>query len=166
MGILGENGYENLRKMSHSTEMFWHVFPNTRWFWWWKCWAWALDLYKTDGCLDAIPFQFYRTTTIPENWVGLDWKFIYIRMGSLAAKVWDEATLWRLSTRVVPKMIVGHGWEAKLTGEVPILGRVIERLGYIYYPHTEYGEFKIFPDGCIECCGESVPHVQSVKLFE
>src|SRR3954467_9705653 len=28
-------------------------------------------------------------------------------------------------------MIVGHGWEAKLTGEVLILGRVIERLGLI-----------------------------------
>ena len=26
MGILGENGYENLRMMSHSTEMFGHVF--------------------------------------------------------------------------------------------------------------------------------------------
>ena len=25
----------------------------------------------------------------------------------------------------------GHGWEAKLTGEVPILGRVIERLRLI-----------------------------------
>ena len=28
-------------------------------------------------------------------------------------------------------MTVVHGWEAKLTGEVPILGRVIERLGLI-----------------------------------
>ena len=28
-------------------------------------------------------------------------------------------------------MTVGHGWEAKLTREVPILGRVIERLGLI-----------------------------------
>ena len=28
-------------------------------------------------------------------------------------------------------MTVGHGWEAKLTGEVPILGHVIERLGLI-----------------------------------
>ena len=28
-------------------------------------------------------------------------------------------------------MTVGHGWEAKLIGEVPILGRVIERLGLI-----------------------------------
>ena len=27
----------------------------------------ALALYKTDGCLDAIPFQSYRTTIIPEN---------------------------------------------------------------------------------------------------
>src|SRR3954462_1721931 len=28
-------------------------------------------------------------------------------------------------------MTVGHGWEAKLTLEVPILGCVIERLGFI-----------------------------------
>ena len=28
-------------------------------------------------------------------------------------------------------MTVGHGWEAKLTGEVLILGRIIERLGLI-----------------------------------
>ena len=61
-------------------------------------------------------------------------------------------------------MTVGHGWEAKLTGEVLILGRVIERLGL--NPHTEYGEFRIVPDGCIECCGESVQSLQSVKLFE
>ena len=93
--------------------------------------AWALALYKTDGCLDAIPFQFYRTTTIPEDWVGLDWKLIYLSISSLTAKVWAEATLWRLSTYAVPKMTVGHGWEAKLTGEVLILGRVIERLGLI-----------------------------------
>ena len=36
-----------------------------------------------------------------------------------------------LSTDAVPKMIDGHGWEAKLIGEVPILGCVIERLGLI-----------------------------------
>ena len=30
-------------------------------------------------------------------------------------------------------MTVGHGWEAKLTGKVPILERVIERLGLIIH---------------------------------
>ena len=30
-------------------------------------------------------------------------------------------------------MTVGHGWEAKLTREVPILGGVIERLGLIIH---------------------------------
>ena len=30
-------------------------------------------------------------------------------------------------------MTVGHGWEAKLIGEVPILGHVIERLGLIIH---------------------------------
>ena len=126
--------------------------------------AWALALYKTDGFLDAIPFQFYRTTTIPKNWVGLDWKLIYLSMGSLTAKVWDEAILWRLSTCAVPKMTVGHGWEAKLTGEVPILGRVIERLGLIILILSMVNSGFV-PDGCIECCGESVQSLQSVKLL-
>ena len=93
--------------------------------------AWALALYKTDGCLDAIPFQFYRKTTIPEIWVGLDWKFIYLSMGFLTEEVWAEATSWWMSTCAVPKMTDGHGWEVKLIGEVPILGCVIERLGLI-----------------------------------
>src|SRR3954467_2327951 len=30
-------------------------------------------------------------------------------------------------------MTVGHGWEGKLKGEVPILGHVIERLGLIIH---------------------------------
>ena len=127
--------------------------------------AWALALYKTDGCLDAIPFQFYRTTTIPEYWVGLDWKLIYLSISFLPAKVWAEATLWRLSTCAVPKMTVGHGWEAKLTGEVLILGRVIERLGLIIRILSMVNSGFV-PDGCIECCGESVQSLQSVKLFE
>ena len=33
-----------------------------------------------------------------------------------------------LSTYAVPRMAESHGWEAKLIGEVPILGYVIERL--------------------------------------
>ena len=98
-----------------------------------KCWGMSLSPFpKTDGCLDAIPFQLYRTTTIPESWVGLDWNFIYLSISSFTAKVWDEATLWRLSTCAVPKMTVGHGWEAKLIGEVLILGRIIERSGLIF----------------------------------
>ena len=36
-----------------------------------------------------------------------------------------------LSTYAVPRMADGHGWEAKLIGEVPILGCVIERLRLI-----------------------------------
>ena len=91
------------------------------------------------------PYPFYKNwwlslcdtiPTLPYNhdtriWVGLDWNFIYLSISSLTAKVWAEATLWRLSTCAVPKMTVGHGWEAKLTGEVLILGRIIERLGLI-----------------------------------
>ena len=117
--------------------------------------AWSLTLYKTDGCVDAIPFQFYHTTTIPEDWVRLDWKLIYLSIGSLTGKVWAEATLWRLSTCAVLKMTVGHGWEAKLTGEVPILGLVIERLGLIIRIVSMVNSGFV-PDGCIECCGESV----------
>ena len=167
MGILGgKMVMKTLEWWIILLKCFGHVFPNTWWFWWWKnVEAWALALYKTDGCLDAIPFQFYRTTTIPEDWVGLDWNLIYLSISSLTAKVWAEATLWRLSTCAVPKMTVGHGWEAKLTGEVLILGRVIERLGLIIRILSMVNSGFV-PDGCIECCGESVQSLQSVKLFE
>ena len=37
----------------------------------------------------------------------------------------------------VPRMADCHHWEAKLIGEVPILGYVIERL-MVDDPHTEY----------------------------
>ena len=62
-------------------------------------------------------------------------------------------------------MIVGHGWKAKLTGEVPTLGHVIERLGLIIRILSMVNSGFI-PDGCIKCCGESVQSLQSVKLFE
>ena len=38
-----------------------------------------------------------------------------------------------LSTYAVPRMTDGHGWEAKLIGEVLILGCVKERLCLIIY---------------------------------
>ena len=65
------------------------------------------------------------------NWVGLSRKFICVSMGSLTEEVWAKATSWWMSTYAVPKMVDGHGWEAKLIGEVPILRCVIERLGLI-----------------------------------
>ena len=64
----------------------------------------------------------------------------------------------------VPGMTVCHYWEAKLIGEVLILGCVIERLWLIVRILSM--RFRFCPDGCIECCGESVPPLQSVKLFE
>ena len=80
------------------------------------------------GC-DTIPILPYNHNN--RIWVGIDWKFIYLSMGSLAEEVWAEATSWWLSTYAVPNMTDGHGWEAKLIGEVPILGCVIEMLGLI-----------------------------------
>ena len=53
-------------------------------------------------------------------------------------------------------MTISHGWEAKLIGEVPILGRVIERLGLIIHILSMVNSGFV-PDGCIECCVESVP---------
>ena len=70
-----------------------------------------------------------------------------------------------MSTYAVPGMADGHGWEAKLIGEVPILGCVIERLGLIIRILSMVNSGFV-PDGCIECCGESVQSLQSVKLFE
>ena len=62
-------------------------------------------------------------------------------------------------------MTVGHGWEAKLTGEVPIIWRVIERLGLIIRILSMVN-LGFVPNGCIECCGESLQSLQRVKLFE
>ena len=62
-------------------------------------------------------------------------------------------------------MADGNGWEAKQIGEVPILGSVIERLGLIIRILSMVN-LGFVPDGCIECCGESVQSLQSVKLFE
>ena len=41
------------------------------------------------------------------------------------------------NTYAVPRMAGCHGWEAKLIGEVPILGYVIEMLT-VDYSHTTY----------------------------
>ena len=49
--------------------------------------------------------------------------------------------------------------------DVPILGRGIERLGLIICILSMVNSGFV-PDGCIECCGESVQPLQSVKLFE
>ena len=65
MGILGEKDYENLRMMSHSTEMFWHVFLNTRCFDDENDKAWALALLQNwwlSGC-DTIPTLPYNHDT-------------------------------------------------------------------------------------------------------
>ena len=77
MGLLGENGYENLRMMSHSIEMFWHVFLNTRGFDDENDKAWALALLQNwwlSG-LDTI-------STLPYNhdtWIlGRAWLEFYI----------------------------------------------------------------------------------------
>ena len=65
----------------------------------------------------------------------------------------------------VPRMADRYHWEAKLMGEVPILGYVIERLWLMIrilsmiiqgYPLT----------GVIKSCGTTVQPLQSVKLFE
>ena len=61
-------------------------------------------------------------------------------------------------------MAVCHYWEAKLIGEVPILGCVIERLWLIIRIQCMVNQ-GIIPDGCIKCCGESVPPLQRVETI-
>jgi len=56
-----------------------------------------------------------------------------------------------------------HGWEAKLIGEVPILGCVIDRLWLIIRVQCMMNQR--YPDGCIKCCGESVPPLQRVETI-
>ena len=110
MGILGENDYENLGMMSHSNEMFWHVLWTPDDFDDENVEAWALALYKTDGW---VRMRYHSNFTVqPQylNWVGLNWKFICLSMGSLAERGWAEATSWMwMSTYAVPRMADGHG---------------------------------------------------------
>ena len=64
---------------------------------------------------------------------------MYFSMGSLTCetevKLWLPRDKWKWmtypNTYAVPRMADCHGWEAKLIGEVPILGYVIERLWLI-----------------------------------
>ena len=65
----------------------------------------------------------------------------------------------------VPRRADCHHREAKLIGEVPILGYVIERL-MVDDPHTEYDYSGLSLTDVIKSCGTSVQPLQSVKLFE
>ena len=130
MGTCESNDFENLRMMSHSTESFEGEYDcwMTRWLW--------QKLMVGFGC-DTIPALPYNHNTW--NWVGLNWKFMYLSMGSLTCekevKLWLPRDKWKWmtypNTYAVPRMTDCHGWEAKLIGEVPILGYVIERLWLI-----------------------------------
>ena len=107
---------------------------------WVTKWLWQ-KLMVGFGC-DTIPIlQYNHNTWI---WVGLNWKFMYLSMGSLLDKChggYAESCLqWLrvmkrkgdLNRLCSPRLTIGHYWEAKLIGEVPILGYVIERLWLIF----------------------------------
>ena len=95
-----------------------------------------------------VGFGCDTTPNLPYNhntwiWVGLNWKFMYLSMGSLwtsaigvtpkaaSGKKWNEMKELLENAYAVPGMADCHYWEAKLIGEVPILGYVIERLRLI-----------------------------------
>ena len=103
--------------------------------------AWALALYKTDGCLDAIPFQFYRTTTIPKIWVGLDWKFI-----NLSGFPCGQGLSWGYLVKIVHLCSTQDDSWSWLGGQTHRRGSYTRACNWkvrIDYPHTEYGEFRI-----------------------
>ena len=130
MGTCESNDFENLRMMSHSIESFEGEYDP-----WMKMWLWQ-KLMVGFGC-DTIPALAYPHNTW--NWVGLNWKFMYLSMGSLWTSVIgvtskaasgkigcvSKSYLKRLCS---PRLTVGHYWGAQLIGEVPILEYVIERL--------------------------------------
>ena len=126
------------------------------------------------GC-DTIPALPYNHNTW--NWVGLNWKFMYLSMGSL----------WTSAIGVMPRLSPLKNelkWRSYLKrlcssrdGGLPLLGGQVHRRGaytrvcnwkvMVDDPHTEYDNLGLVtPDGRIKCCGESVPPLQSVKLFE
>ena len=121
---------------------------------------------------DTIPIFTVQPQYL--KWVGLNWKFTYLSMGSLWTSAmgvtprlpqwkmkWSERVTW--NAYAVPGMAVCHYWEAKLIGEVPILGCVIERLWLIIPIQCMLNW--VYPDGCIKCCGESVPPLQRIETI-
>ena len=136
MGTWESFDFENLGMMSHSIESFEGEYDP-----WMKMWLWQ-KLMVGFGC-DTIPILLYPHNTW--QWVGLNWKFMYFSMGSLWTSVigvMPRLPPWKVKWRenevndlpkpcAVPRMAVCHHLEAKLMGEVPILGYVIERLWLI-----------------------------------
>src|SRR4051794_29135207 len=64
------------------------------------------------------------------------------------------------NTYAVPKIADSYGWEAKLLGEVLILGGEIERLT-VDDPHTEYDDSGLPLMDRIKCCGTNVQTLQN-----
>ena len=70
---------------------------------------------------------------------------------------------------VRPSPVQFPGWRIAITGrpsswgEVPILGSVSERLWLIIRIQCMMN--RVYPDGCIECCGESVPPLQRIETI-
>ena len=116
-----------------------------------KTWCWF-------GC-DTFPiFEYPHNTWL---WVGLNWKFMHLSMGSLwthvigvtleAASVvekWCEIEVnCTAKPCAVPSLTVGLHWEAK------IMGRGAHTMIYKWKvrvddPRTELRLFRVIPDGC------------------
>ena len=88
MGILVENGYENLGMMDHSIEMFWTCVSEHQMIL-------VMKMLRHEPYpfikLMVVWMRYHSNFTVqpqyPKIWVGLDWKLMYLSMGSLTAKV-------------------------------------------------------------------------------
>ena len=126
---------------------------------------------------DTFPIIKY-----PHNtwlWVGLNWKFIHLSMGSLwthvigvtleAASVvekWCEIEVnCTAKPCAVPRLTVGLHWEAKLMGRGAHT-RICKWKVMVDDPRTVLRWFGVIPTDEIKCCGTSVQPLQSVNLFE
>ena len=145
----------NILKVNMTTQMKW--------------WIWQ-KLMVGFGC-DTIPIlQCNHNTWI---WVGLNWKFMYLSMGSL----------WTSAIGVMPKAASVEKWMSYLkclcssrNGGLPLLGGQTHRRGAytrvcnwkvsVDYPHTKYDYSGLSLTDVSNVVVKSVPPLQSVKLFE
>ena len=104
---------------------------------------WQCFWIKTDGWEYAIPFQLLPYNHNTRIWVGLNWKFICLSMGSLTWKRGEaEATSWKWMTYPSPMQF--PGWRLSWLGGQAHRGgaytRVCNWKVMVDYPHTMYVE--------------------------
>ena len=128
-------------------------------------WIWLVNdmvnFDKTDGWFECDTFPIFEYPHNTLLWVGLNWKFMHLSMGSLWTSIigvmprlpplkviWCEMRwIFRPKPCAVPRLTVCLHWEAKLMGRGTYT-RVCKWKVMVDDPSTELRWFRVIPDGC------------------